>query len=84
MSGALLAAGYPLTVSNRSPGKAEVLAARGAGVVPSPARLAESGDVILTSLADDEAFESVAAEAIAAARPGTVLVDLSTVSPAAS
>ena len=80
----LLDAGYPLVVSNRTPGKTEALAALGAGVAPSPARLAEKVDVILTSLADDEAFESVAADAIAAARPGAVLVDLSTVSPAAS
>ena len=41
-------------------------------------------DVVLTSLADDEAFEAVAAQVISAARPGTVLVDVSTVSPAAS
>jgi 3-hydroxyisobutyrate dehydrogenase-like beta-hydroxyacid dehydrogenase len=80
----LLDAGYPLVVSNRTPGKAEALAALGAGVAPTPTKLAERVDVVLTSLADDEAFESVAAEAIAAARPGAVLVDLSTVSPAAS
>ena len=80
----LLDAGYPLVVSNRSPGKAEALAALGADVAPTPAKLAERVDVILTSLADDEAFESVAGNAIAAARPDSVLVDLSTVSPAAS
>ena len=80
----LLDAGYPLVVSNRTPEKAEALAVRGAIVAPSPAQLAEQTDVILTSLADDEAFEAVAADAIAAARPGAVLVDLSTVSPAAS
>jgi len=50
----LLDAGYPLVVSNRTPAKAEALAARGASVVSSPARLAEQADVILTSLADDE------------------------------
>jgi 3-hydroxyisobutyrate dehydrogenase-like beta-hydroxyacid dehydrogenase len=38
----------------------------------------------LTSLSDDEAFESVAETVIGAARPGTVLVDASTVSPDAS
>jgi 3-hydroxyisobutyrate dehydrogenase-like beta-hydroxyacid dehydrogenase len=80
----LLDAGYPLVVSNRTPEKAEALAARSAAVPASPAQLAEQADVILTSLADDEAFESVATAAIAAARPGSVLVDLSTVSPAAS
>jgi 3-hydroxyisobutyrate dehydrogenase-like beta-hydroxyacid dehydrogenase len=80
----LLDAGYPLVVSNRTPGKADALAALGAGVAASPAELAGRVDVILTSLADDDAFESVAADAIAGARPGAVLVDLSTVSPAAS
>jgi 3-hydroxyisobutyrate dehydrogenase-like beta-hydroxyacid dehydrogenase len=80
----LLDAGYPLVVSNRTAGRAEALAALGAGVAPTPAKLAERVDVILTSLADDAAFESVAADATAAARPGAVLVDLSTVSPAAS
>ena len=80
----LLDAGYPLVVSNRTPEKAEALAARGASVAASPAGLAEQAEVILTSLADDDAFESVTAEALAAARPGSVLVDLSTVSPAAS
>ena len=80
----LLDAGYPLVVSNRTPEKAEALAARGAALAASPAQLAAEVDVILTSLADDDAFESVAAEALAAARPGSVLVDLSTISPAAS
>jgi 3-hydroxyisobutyrate dehydrogenase-like beta-hydroxyacid dehydrogenase len=48
------------------------------------AELAAHVDVILTSLPDDDAFESVAAAAVAAARPDTVLVDLSTVSPVVS
>ena len=80
----LLDAGYPLVVSNRTPGKAQALAARGAVLAASPAQLVEQVDVILTSLADDDAFDAVATEVIAAARPGSVLVDLSTVSPAAS
>jgi 3-hydroxyisobutyrate dehydrogenase-like beta-hydroxyacid dehydrogenase len=80
----LLDAGYPLVVSNRTPEKAEPLAVRGAAVASSVADLATRVDVILTSLANDEAFESVAAAAVAAARPGTTLVDLSTVSPAVS
>jgi 3-hydroxyisobutyrate dehydrogenase-like beta-hydroxyacid dehydrogenase len=80
----LLDAGYPLVVSNRTLERAEVLAARGVGVAPSPATLAERVDVILTSLADDQAFESVATAVLDTASPGSVLVDLSTVSPAAS
>jgi 3-hydroxyisobutyrate dehydrogenase-like beta-hydroxyacid dehydrogenase len=80
----LLDAGYPLVVSNRTREKAAPLATRGASVVTTPEELAAQVDVVLTSLADDEAFESVARKIAAAARPGTVLVDLSTVSPAAS
>jgi 3-hydroxyisobutyrate dehydrogenase-like beta-hydroxyacid dehydrogenase len=80
----LLDAGYPLVVSNRTLEKAEPFAARGAAVASAPAELAGQVDVVLTSLPNDEAFESVAAEAVAAARPGAVLVDLSTVSPAVS
>jgi len=80
----LLDAGYRLVVSNRTPEKAEALGARGAVVATTPGDLAGQVDVVLTSLADDEAFEAVAASVIGAAPPGIVLVDMSTVSPAAS
>jgi 3-hydroxyisobutyrate dehydrogenase-like beta-hydroxyacid dehydrogenase len=80
----LLDAGFPLVVSNRTLERAEPLTARGATVAASPALLAQDADVVLTSLADDDAFESVADAVIAAARAGSVLVDMSTVSPTAS
>ena len=80
----LLDAGYELVVYNRTPEKAVALAARGATVAETPAELVEQVDVVLTSLANDEAFEDVAAIVVADARPGTVLIDTSTVSPAAS
>jgi 3-hydroxyisobutyrate dehydrogenase-like beta-hydroxyacid dehydrogenase len=80
----LLDAGYELVVYNRTPEKAEALGARGAAVAKTSADLVEQVDVVITSLADDEALEAVAADVVAAARPGTVLVDMSTVSPAAS
>ena len=80
----LLDAGYPLVVSNRTRSKTDALAARGAVVATTPEDLVEQVDMVLTSLADDAAFEEVAGRVIAAARPGTVLVDVSTVSPTAS
>lgn len=80
----LLQAGYPLWLYNRTAGKAEALAAEGARPVDTAADLASQVDVVLTSLANDDAFEAVAVEVVAAARPGTILVDMSTVSPAAS
>jgi 3-hydroxyisobutyrate dehydrogenase-like beta-hydroxyacid dehydrogenase len=80
----LLQAGYLLQVYNRTSEKAQALAAGGARPADTAAELASGVDIVLTSLADDEAFEAVAAEVLAAARPGTVLVDLSTVSPVVS
>ncbi len=80
----LLDAGYDLVVHNRSREKAEPLAARGAAVADTTAGLAAAVEIVLTSLSDDDVFESVASSVVGAARPGTVLVDLSTVSPGAS
>ncbi|HVP74992.1 MAG TPA: NAD(P)-dependent oxidoreductase [Gaiellaceae bacterium] len=80
----LLGAGDDLVVHNRTPEKAEPLAARGAAVAGTAAELAAAADVVLTSLSDDGALEAVAASVAPAVRPGTVLVDMSTVSPGAS
>jgi 3-hydroxyisobutyrate dehydrogenase len=80
----LLDAGYDLVVHNRTPQKAERLAGLGATAAGSPAAVAEVADVILTSLSDDDALEAVVPLVAAAARPGAVLADLSTVSPDAS
>jgi len=67
----LLGAGYRLVVNNRTPEKAEALAARGVDVATTPEELAEQVDVILTSLANDAAFEAVAGKLIIASRPET-------------
>jgi 3-hydroxyisobutyrate dehydrogenase-like beta-hydroxyacid dehydrogenase len=80
----LLDGGFDLLVYNRTPGKADSLAGRGAAVADTAANLAERVDVILTSLSNDDALEAVAAEVVPAMRPGGVLVDMSTVSPGAS
>jgi 3-hydroxyisobutyrate dehydrogenase-like beta-hydroxyacid dehydrogenase len=80
----LLEAGRGLVVHNRSAEKARPLADRGATVAGSPGALAAAVDLVLTSLSDDDALEAVAEAVAAAARPGTLLVDLSTVSPQAS
>jgi 3-hydroxyisobutyrate dehydrogenase-like beta-hydroxyacid dehydrogenase len=84
MAERLLDAGYELVVHNRTPAKAEPLRDGGAVVASTPAHLVQQVDVVLTSLANDEAFEAVAEEVLSTARPGTVLVDMSTVSPVVS
>jgi 3-hydroxyisobutyrate dehydrogenase-like beta-hydroxyacid dehydrogenase len=80
----LLDAGFPLVVYNRTAEKAAPLAERGATVAGSVEEVAGRVDVVLTSLADDDALEAVAGEVVATARSGTLLVDMSTVSPAVS
>jgi 3-hydroxyisobutyrate dehydrogenase-like beta-hydroxyacid dehydrogenase len=80
----LLDAGYPLVVNNRNREKADAFGALGAAVAATPEDLVAQVDLVFTSLADDEAFEEVAGRVVAAAPPGTVLVDMSTVSPNAS
>jgi 3-hydroxyisobutyrate dehydrogenase-like beta-hydroxyacid dehydrogenase len=84
MAERLLGGGFPLVVYNRTPPKAAPLVERGATAASTSSELAEEVDVVLTSLPDDDALEVVAVEIVAGARPGTVLVDVSTVSPAAS
>lgn len=80
----LLDAGFELAVYSRRRDPPAALTARGVTVTDSPAALAGAADVVVTSLPDDAALESVAAELVAAARPGILLVDTSTVSPSAS
>lgn len=87
MAGRLLDAGYPLAVYNRTPQRAEVFVSRGARVAGSPRELAGGVDVVISMVADDAALDQVMSGpggAIAGLRPGSVLVDMSTVSVAAA
>ena len=59
MASNLLKAGYSLHVYNRTRHKAAVLAEQGAKVVHDPAQTAEPGGIVITSLANDHAVESV-------------------------
>ncbi len=83
----ILAAGFPLSVWNRTPEKAAPLVERGAGQLGSPREALQKADVCVTALADDAAFEDVILGehgVLAGARPGTSLVDMSTISVDAS
>jgi 3-hydroxyisobutyrate dehydrogenase/2-hydroxy-3-oxopropionate reductase len=85
MARCLARAGLPLVVHNRTRDRAEALAAElGARVASTPAEAASGADVVLTMLADDAAVRSVydgADGLLAGAGRGTVLADLSTVTP---
>ena len=78
---------YQLSVYDRDLVKAEALAKRGATVVKSILELARAADVVFSCLTNDEAVRSVytGAEGVfAAARPGTVVLEMSTISPETS
>lgn len=85
MARCLARAGLPLVVHNRTRDRAEALAAElGARVAATPAEAASGAYVVLTMLADDAAVRSVydgAEGLLAGAARGTVLADLSTVTP---
>jgi 3-hydroxyisobutyrate dehydrogenase len=80
----LVTAGFPVTVYNRTAAKTAELNAAGAESVASIAELAAGADIVVSMISDDAALESVAGEVLAAAAPGTIYADMSTVSPAAS
>jgi 3-hydroxyisobutyrate dehydrogenase-like beta-hydroxyacid dehydrogenase len=78
-------AGFPLTVWNRTPSKCEPLRELGAQVATEAADVAAASDVVITMVSDDAALEDLlfGAGAVAAAlRPGAVVVDMSTTTPA--
>jgi 3-hydroxyisobutyrate dehydrogenase-like beta-hydroxyacid dehydrogenase len=82
MAAALLDAGYPVTVYNRTAEKAEPLVRAGAVLAPSAGDAGAGADVVVLSLADEHAVESVLfGEVVWRLKPGTTVVDTSTVSP---
>jgi 3-hydroxyisobutyrate dehydrogenase len=84
MARRLLAAGFQLTVYNRSSAKAAPLASEGAKIASSPREAASGADVIITMLADDAASRSMwlgENGALAGAKRGAVAIESSTVTP---
>lgn len=84
MTRRLLAAGFPVTVYNRTRSVSDELAAAGATVADSPRAVAEASDVVLTCLATPAVVEALFLGPdgiVAGGRAGQVWVDHSTVSP---
>lgn len=79
MAARLLAAGHELRAWNRTPGKAGALVDAGATEAGSPAEAAAGAELVITMLADPAALDAVAAAGDL--RPGTTLVEMSTVGP---
>jgi 3-hydroxyisobutyrate dehydrogenase len=85
MAANIVRGGFPLTVWNRSPGKAAPLVALGAREATSPAAVGRASDIVLICVSDSPDVEAVVlgpgglAEGLAA---GALVVDCSTISPA--
>jgi len=80
----LLKAGYPLTVWNRTRSKMNDLVAMGAYGANSPREVAERSDVVITMVTDSPDVEEVILGpngVIHGARPGLIVIDMSTISP---
>lgn len=80
----LLKAGYAVRVFNRTASKMEALIAAGAGRAQSYADAADGSDVLITMLSDSDDVREVvlgAGGALAGCAKGTVIIDMSTISP---
>jgi 3-hydroxyisobutyrate dehydrogenase-like beta-hydroxyacid dehydrogenase len=87
MAANIARAGFPLTVFNRSPEKADPVVQLGAKWVSSPREVAENSEVVVTMLSDAAAVRAVLEGEhglVAGAGEGMVLIDMSTVSPTES
>ncbi len=79
----LVAASHVVTVEDLSSERIEAAATLGMVAAPGPAGIAEA-EIVLSSLPNDDALLHVAQEVARHANPGTIYIDTSTVSPAAS
>ena len=80
----LHSAGWNVQAWNRSPGPADVLRGEGVTIAASVAELVVGSDVVLSSLANDEAVYSVyfaKGGVFSAAKRGTIVLEMSTISP---
>ena len=83
----LIAAGFELTVHNRSPEPVEELVKLGATRADSPQQVAAASEIVFTNLPDSPDVERVVlgdAGVIAGASAGTIFIDNSTIHPESS
>jgi 3-hydroxyisobutyrate dehydrogenase-like beta-hydroxyacid dehydrogenase len=87
MADRLMSKGHTVTGYNRTKAKAQWLIDRGLRWAASPRAVAEAADVVFVMVTDSAALEAVAGGddgLVAGLGPGKIVIDMSTVSPAAS
>jgi 3-hydroxyisobutyrate dehydrogenase len=81
MAGRILSAGFPLSVYNRNPEKAEPFVEKGAHLAKSPGEASSQAAVVISMVADDIASRDIwlgEGGALAAAKRGSVIIESST------
>ncbi|MCG3212406.1 MAG: 2-hydroxy-3-oxopropionate reductase [Anaerolineae bacterium] len=84
MSRNLLKAGFPLTVWNRTASKMDALVEAGAKAAASPGEVAANSDITVICVSDTPDVEAVILGPdgiLSSAKPGSVVIDCSTISP---
>jgi 3-hydroxyisobutyrate dehydrogenase len=82
-----LKAGFPVTVTNRTPAKADPLKTEGATVVKTPREVAQRSDIVVTMVTSSPEVEAVTfgPDGIAdGAHDGLLVIDMSSISPVAT
>ena len=80
----LMEVGHELTVWNRTPGKAQPLAAAGAKVAATPAALVDASEIVITMLTDDKSIEDLyhrPGGLLSGDAKGRLFIEMSTVRP---
>ncbi len=83
MARRLLHAGHRVKVFNRSPERARALSPDGATVCADPVEAAAGAEAVFIMVPDTPDVQAVAARIEPAAHPGQLVIDMSTVAPAA-
>jgi 3-hydroxyisobutyrate dehydrogenase len=84
MSMNIIKAGFPITVWNRTVSKTEPLVKAGAKLGKSPKDVAEQSDIVIDIVTDSKDVEEVLLGlngVIHGVKPGTIVIDMSTISP---
>lgn len=81
MARRLLSTDHSLVVWNRTASRTSSLVAAGARAAASPAEAAREADVVITMLADPAAVSAVLAGVAETVRPGTLVIEMSTIGP---
>ena len=91
MGGAMAAnaarAGFEVSAWNRTPGRAGELEDLGVSILESPAAVAAASEIVITMVSDTPDVEAVLfgpSGVAEGAKPGTLVVDMSTISPSAT